>query len=242
MLLTAPFTVVGNGPVLGPACGGPPTIDGTFGPGEWDQADYESFTIRGDHDGDIYVMNDLNNLYICVRIFDNETYAYDAVSLFFDNDNDGVREAGDDGLIISITTAFLDRYYDGTNIQTDSQKDGAGNRGIDLAYVWTYEFAHPLCSGDTGHDFCLTSGDTVGFTLMWTDQDELGTFSDYWPASFASPGEWGDIEIAECESTPAEPVGGDVFPIDKLAMLTPYILVALAIVTATSILIKKRRN
>jgi len=41
---------------------------------------------------------------------------------------------------------------------------------------------------------------------------------------------------------PAEPVGGDIFTIDKLAVLTPYLLVALAIATATSILIKKRKH
>jgi len=44
------------------------------------------------------------------------------------------------------------------------------------------------------------------------------------------------------DQKPVKPVGGDVFQIDKLAMLTPYLLVVLAIVTASSILIKKRKH
>jgi len=43
--------------------------------------------------------------------------------------------------------------------------------------------------------------------------------------------------------TPSEtkPVGGIVFQIDKLAILSPYLMIAFAVITATSILIKKRR-
>jgi len=38
-----------------------------------------------------------------------------------------------------------------------------------------------------------------------------------------------------------EPVGGDIFNIDKLAILTPYLFVTIVVLTATSVLIKKRR-
>ena len=41
-----------------------------------------------------------------------------------------------------------------------------------------------------------------------------------------------------CDSEDLEPVGGDIFSVDKLAMLTPYLLVAIVLLTVTSILIR----
>jgi len=45
-----------------------------------------------------------------------------------------------------------------------------------------------------------------------------------------------------CASEDLEPVGGDVFSVDKLTILAPYLLEALAILTAISFLIKKRKH
>jgi len=57
---------------------------------------------------------------------------------------------------------------------------------------------------------------------------------------------YGDVDwliraLIDCQGE-AQPVGGDIFRIDKLSLLTPYFLVALAIATTTLILIKKRKN
>ena len=45
-----------------------------------------------------------------------------------------------------------------------------------------------------------------------------------------------------CDSEDLEPVGGDILQIDKLGIITSYLLVAFAIATTTLILIKKRKN
>ena len=41
---------------------------------------------------------------------------------------------------------------------------------------------------------------------------------------------------------PSSEVGGDVFSIDKFSILTPYLIIAIIIITATSFLVKKRKQ
>ena len=65
-------------------------------------------------------------------------------------------------------------------------------------------------------------------------------------ATMATTTDWAPDEGSEtytcgvCEQQ--APVGGDVFAMDKLAILTPYLLMIFAFLTVTSILIKKRNH
>jgi hypothetical protein len=99
--------------------------------------------------------------------------------LEFDNNDDGVRENGDDVLVMTPGLGFTDDFrtnappcppgsapatcglrdtdFGGTN-------DGAGAFHNDGAST-VYEISHPLNSGDVGHDFALHAGDRVGMFL-----------------------------------------------------------------------------
>jgi len=75
----------------------------------------------------------------------------------------------------------------------------------------------------------ISPGDTIDILF------EAGGETDYAPDEGHAT-----YTLGVCE--PSEPVGGEIFPIDKVTMFMPYFIVALVLLTATSILIKKRRN
>jgi hypothetical protein len=95
----------------------PPAIDGEIGTSEWQTAASSSFsvTIGGNpYSGTLYVMNDASNLYIGIKVVDddfNSDPTPDGVAVYFDNDNDGTFEPGDDSVgMIAGTMGFLDRF------------------------------------------------------------------------------------------------------------------------------------
>ena len=108
----------------------------------------------------------------------------------------------------------------------------------------------------------IVAGD-FHIAMEWTDDNDV--FGDIWDApslgftggptdrSWKFTGSWLQetgrfyairAEIENTQEPEGEPsaVGGDVFQIDKLAILSPYLIVALVILTATSFLIMKRKH
>ena len=198
----------------------PPTIDGTIDPAEWAPARPMHFTITtggGTITGTIYVMNDGLNIYIAVEVSDTTDQSGDCLCIFFDNGDDGSLSVGEDGFGFYGTSTggqFQDNYYQGVSYSIDYDPvthqyfiDGGGARNS--ANPGQYEFWHPLSSGDTAHDFSLSPGDRVGFTVFCIDES-LGP-GGYWPASHSHPDRFGDIILA----VPLAPaVGGVEVPID----------------------------
>ena len=206
-----------------------PNVDGVIGTDEWVDADYMDFVLAsgdaarergvGDINATIYVMNDHRNLYITLRIGDNGGLLK-TVTIFFDDNHDGVMELGEDVLRTG-TDSLGEEDWHILFITENSfmyQRDHPANGGSQQGSFETtgdgmfnyYEFSHPLCSLDTEHDFCLSEGDTVGFNLRYNQKP----WGYVWPAGSTVPANdtsaWGDITIAH--SSAPEEVGIDIQP------------------------------
>ena len=195
-----------------------PTIDGTIAPGEWDDADFMTFTMDG-HNGTIYVKNDATNLYIAVVITDDDD-SDDALRISFNDDHDNnAPENGEDAIKFDqITNDFYDLYYDATDYNYYNDEDAGGSQDGSAAstktgtvpnIVHVFEFSHPLDSADDDHDFDLSIGDTVGFVVCYWDYiDPVTSKFSTWPGWWMDAEGYGDIIIASPPSPPSPPVGG----------------------------------
>mgnify|MGYP001086583721 CR=1 FL=1 len=214
---------------LGAFTSTPPDIDGIMSPGEWDAAatiDFDLFGPGIPHPivaHTLYVVNDMDNLYLAVRRYDETPGEFgDWVTFTFDNDHDGLIEDGDDRITLRIVSGsplpgrFEDWYYVGAIPASESEEDfdGSGAAGINGTYT-VFEISHPLDSGDYDHDFSLSFGDTVGFNINSYDHSfDLGSWPADWPSvwDFGVASQFGDIVIAHppsiatiesCDSTGA---------------------------------------
>jgi hypothetical protein len=175
--------------------------------------------------GIIYVMNDACKLYIGVIINDANLTAGDLVTVTFDDDHDTWIEAyppfghpvnggGEDMIALGGDDHTEDRYIIsplGTYVTsaidpTSSEVMGASSNDGTLSY---FELAHPLNSADDDHDFDLSGGDTVGFTLGYYAAENGEAHA--WPwwiygtaagmtgplAGYQNASEFGDIVIVD---------------------------------------------
>lgn len=226
---------------------GTATIDGGMSMGEWDKAariDFQANIPSNDGGGTtpatLYVMNDKTNLYLAVRIARTSFGGATNPVFEFDNDNDGVREPGDDGygMYVGIysSATFLDAYRytcpgspagsaGCSALDTETTRgilpaganNGAAAAKNDGAYT-IIEMSHPFNSGDRLHDFSLKYGDTVGFSL------NLRLFSltpacNFGPACYADTefpgagtGPYGHISIAASAASLNAHIGIDIKP------------------------------
>jgi HYR domain len=196
------------GPILSGS--GTATIDGVLAPGEWDGSPVASTTTLASYpgwpgDGEMRVMSDDTNLYVAMRIPFEPLTGFGvggAISLEFDNDDDGVlEEAGDD--FWSVNPAFqtndgvffacppnpfacsaVDTAVGGTN-------DLTASIGHDGSFV-VVEMRHPLVSGDP-NDIALLPGGRVGFQLSYTLFKSDGSAQGFL---------LGDIELGAADATP----------------------------------------
>lgn len=211
-----PLSLAHSGDVLSAWAVVTPTIDGTISPGEWVDADVADFTLAyctESHDVTLYVKNDDTYLYLAAVVRDEEysnlaEMYHDFANFYFDNDNDGVTDTGEDGLAIRFdNTIFRDTYNPiGVNGWSYSDDTDGGTNDIvgatthtnpvpDGVGDYTFEYRHPLDSADDTHDFSLSPGDTVGFRFSFPDGETTCQPVGYhWPSS--SPTSYGDIVIA----------------------------------------------
>ncbi len=172
----------------------PPTIDGVLGATEWTGAAHTSFSIGWSFVGDLWVMNDATNLYVAVKIADTSLTTMDRLYIAFDNNNNGVREAGDDILGVMGDGEFMDLFWGPTtkfdNFEAGSS-DGEGKSSGSGGFN-SFEISHPLNTADNVHDFSLTAGDTVGFDLEYWEE-ATGYWGD-WPSLNARS--WAHIIVA----------------------------------------------
>jgi hypothetical protein len=168
---------------------GTATVDGVETAGEWDGADIADFTVNliggGTTSGALYVMNDEINLYLAVDIGSAGSALSGSVTFEFDNDANGQCDDGDD-IIGATQFGFSDNFrtngcVDGPGDASDGgTEDGQSDQDGSLTF---WELAHPLASGDTGHDFELGPGSTVGFFLNVRFCDQLTCADTHVPGS-----------------------------------------------------------
>lgn len=178
-----------------------PTIDGVIDEDEWGTAAKIDFNITTSsiiYNGTIYVMNDYNNLYLAARITDddlgNETM-WDGFVFFFNNDDYGGPEFGDDGLACFTANVPLDHFFYNNTLGWPSDLDYGGSEDGYAAVSGNgtynfFEIMHPLDSQDDAYDFSLKINDMVGFCVGYADNV---AFSGFWPPLGNA---WHDIKIA----------------------------------------------
>jgi hypothetical protein len=144
---------------------GTPTIDGIRGIGEWDAA--PAIPVFTQLPGStLLVLNDNSNLYFALSVVDNDLSVNDVIQMRFDDDHNGVTDAGDDGLYMSVGAAFSDTHSTSTSFENgDIQQDGSGAAGH-AGTLNFFELSHPLNSGDP-NDFAVARGETIGFAVRY---------------------------------------------------------------------------
>jgi hypothetical protein len=158
---------------------GTATIDGQVSPGEWEAAGCTDLPVNvpegGTTPGSVCAMNDATTLYLLVRFARAGADPGNTAAFELDSGHDGGIEAGDDVLLINPDVGFLDEVRTTAppcptgalcgllDTSVGGTSDGAGAFDNDGQFT-TYEFAHPLDSGDA-NDFTLGPGDTIGFSL-----------------------------------------------------------------------------
>jgi hypothetical protein len=192
---------------------GTATLDGVISPGEWDAAGSVTLLINlpggGTAPATLFVMNDAANLYLALRFAPNAADPANSVSLAFefDNNDDGIAANGDDLIGFSPGIDFVDQFRTNTppcppgsseaacaftDVSAGGTNDGAGFFAND-GTVSVFEMRHPLNSGDIGHDFALSVGNSVGFFLFLRLFNAAGAFAD---TSFPGFRDYGHIVIA----------------------------------------------
>jgi hypothetical protein len=167
---------------------GTATIDGSLSPGEWDGARRLDLAARlPAHDGGatipatIRAMNDGTTLYVSLQVGRATYGGSTSFALYFDNDHDGIREAGDDAFLASVgmfsPVYFLDWHWNSCvpggpglecpdiDANRSGSSEGASAAGIGGGSA-VLEASHPLNSADDGHDFSLGPGSVVGFAAL----------------------------------------------------------------------------
>ncbi|MDT8340063.1 MAG: hypothetical protein RQ751_01005 [Longimicrobiales bacterium] len=160
---------------------GTATIDGTLG-AEWACANTLEFTANLGNGGvpaTAYWMNDGANLYLAVRVSGADKV--NSLRFDFDNDGDGVAEAGEDAVNFDPSAGagglFTDEFLTAKcsnssqagcgalDTSDGGSPDGAG-AFTNAGGVTIYELSKPLDSADDTHDFSLGVGSTAG--MFWT--------------------------------------------------------------------------
>ena len=172
-----------------------PVVNGIIAAGEYDGGATVTFPVSlptgGTVTGTVSFTHDRTDLYMAVS-FDRGSafHVNDIVGIEFDNDNDGVREDGDD-IVLSGWLPALNTAYDGGdwyrfNNGNDNGPDDfdGGTQEVTLAYGvigtrGTFEMRHDLDSDDDAHDFSIDpmrSTQTVGFIVQVSlENDPVGS-------------------------------------------------------------------
>jgi Tol biopolymer transport system component len=184
-----------------------PTINGQIDVGEWSDAPSYAVTFGG-IPGVVRFKHVAGNLYGALTVADNGVGSKTA-SFFFDDNHDGIKDAGEDAVIVRIGGGDGDFYYStagesganhygdvdsgGTNPPSTGGTQDVETGATDAGGQVGFEFSHPLCSEDTVHDFCIDVGGSLGVQLKY----ETGNNSAGYPGeSEFDPSDWADLIIS----------------------------------------------
>ena len=108
------------------------------------------------------------------------------LSLWFDNDGGCSREHGDD--FITMHTRWENKYdsfwnTDTNNNPEDTRYGGTNDLAVSISTSGNteyFEFKKPLCSSDTEHDYCISSGDSITFSMSLSNDNSQKYASSPW--------------------------------------------------------------
>jgi hypothetical protein len=169
------------------------TVDGVMSPGEYtgnsctgplnQTAGAVTYTFT------VCEANDETNDYYAVTINDmtHDVGGGDLLNIFFDNAHDGVVEPCQSGTedwlsMDADALALGDGYYCNTGDGMTFAGDPVFNGDLAVTFTpgvgYTFEFSHPLTSGDA-LDYALVTGDSVGFCFAYDDQSNPANTSAF---------------------------------------------------------------
>jgi uncharacterized repeat protein (TIGR01451 family) len=181
LLLSSGAFALGGSPTLtAPRATVTPSINGAIGQGEWDDATTLSVPFAN-HPATLYVKHDSAYLYVLLAVTDNPIGVDSARAtaaapawfgeIAFDNTLNGSRDVNDDAMRWISGPTGDDVFFNGDTYDEDTSAGGKNDvtaaASFDYARVQEIlEGKKPLCSGDP-HDFCVTNGSSVGFTIEY---------------------------------------------------------------------------
>lgn len=181
-------------PIFGKNSIVPPVVDGVLSPDEYKGAATLSFRVLlpptvpgGATPATVYVTHDATYLYIAT-VFDRKSpfHPTDLVAFEFDNDNDGVREDGDDIVLtdanrpqnVALDGGDFYRFNGGAYNQSDPVLNATSAWGT-VGTTGVFEIRHELNSTDDAHDFSIDPSNgavTVGMiTQVSLENDPVGS-------------------------------------------------------------------
>lgn len=220
--------------------GSPPTIDGTFTPGEWFNLQIVMTEPDFPIDAFAYFMNDDSNLYVLVDAIEDTTEnpinpgPADECLLIFDFESNKI-------IRIRGTSTISEKNSENFEaaIGFDSSPNSPNTHKI-------YEFCIPLSYLN------IEPGESIDFcSPWWKAQASIpydptgGDYNDnIWPPEMGTGTEWQTERDlwGVLSSGRHAPVGGLVTPVNKLSILTPYLALAALIGVVISITIRKTKK
>jgi len=236
-----------------------PIIDGNFNEGEWTNAE---ILIENPIHTYVYFQNDDSFLYVCVDAANEVGGDYsqndaDHCDLFFDTGHDEVWTLGHedwfriygDGMTehhVAISPTYTQHCTDwALNHPGLEGAAGFGGSPNAAAAHRIYEFKIPLSllGASPGDTIGFASPSVGGMTVVEPPEstslpyDEGTGRHNVWPAGvdINDLSTWGDLVLA---SPP--PVGGEAYPVNKLAILAPWIALCAVIIVGAGIVLRRR--
>jgi hypothetical protein len=213
----------------------PPKIDGMFMAGEWSNLQIVMTEPDFPIDAFAYFLNDDSNLYVLVDAIEDTT-----------------QNTGDECLLVFDFDSRIRISIQGTSDSpTKSSEDFDAAIGFESSSNSPndhkiYEFCIPLSYLN------LEPGESIDFcSPFWKNQASIpydpsgGDDNDnIWPPEIGQGTGWQtDRDLWGILSTRRyAPVGGIITPVNKFAVLTPYLMLVALIGTIVSIAIKRTRN
>lgn len=177
-----------------------PVVDGVITAGEYDAGATLTFPATLPSGGTtpvtVYIARDRTYLYLAMR-FDRGSpfHANDIVAFEFDNDNDGIREDGDDGILSGPPSTFgtavpggdVYRAHDDFSSFSQSDTEDGGTTDVILGNgesgtIGTFEMRKELNSGDSAHDFIIDpmrGSQTIGFLVQVSLENDPAGVNTY---------------------------------------------------------------
>src|SRR5918995_21470 len=196
--------------IAGPAAA-PPTVDGVLGGAEWAGATSYTVPFGSLGSGTVRFLHTPTDLYVAAVVNDSTPGVVPSLNVFFDDDHDGVKDAGEDAGGRGVGPGGADLFYsptgsEGPSHYNDSVGDGT-NHTVGVANIAgndqiVFELRHPLCSADAAHDVCTSLGQTLGINFQY-DRSIPGAFANApGPDLFDPSNNWANLILAANDVTP----------------------------------------
>jgi hypothetical protein len=231
------------------------SLDGVLGVDEWSDAVelpvtfrfYNSTTppweIVENRTGFIYLKHDCVDLWVSVNMEDPTNDSQSWLAVWYDTNGDEyVPGSGDDEKGVMHPDVVFDAAVIPTPPGYDNDTDLGGSLDIQGASGWaaswlTYEFVHPLNSGDTvGNDPSLNPGDEILVQFMVGDPevDPMlygNAYTEQWAYLL-------NLIITPCPSVGGE---GEILRLNTIELMIPCVLIVVAALAGAAGILHNRR-